>query len=136
MPTRGSTRAYLAVGAAGSLWGTGFMLGKIALQELAVPHMILYRLSLAACGFVPVLLARGRRVEREDWHRILAAGALGVPVLFLVQFEGLARTTVSHAALMVGTAPILIGLAAARFASEPLTRRHWRCWSRRRWVPC
>ena len=125
MPTRGSTRAYLAVGAAGSLWGTGFLFGKIALQELAVPHMILYRLSLAACGFVPVLLARGRRVEREDWPRILAAGALGVPVLFLVQFEGLARTTVSHAALMVGTAPILIGLAAARFASEPLTRRHW-----------
>ncbi len=74
---------------------------------------------------LPFLLARGRRVEREDWPRILAAGALGVPVLFLVQFEGLARTTVSHAALMVGTAPILIGLAAARFASEPLTRRHW-----------
>jgi len=48
---------------------------------------------------------------------------LGVPLLFLVQFEGLARTTVSHAALMVGTAPMLIGLAAARFANERLTRR-------------
>lgn len=105
MPTRGSTRAYLALRAAGSLWGTGFLFGKIALQELAVPHMILYRLSLAACGFVPVLLARGTRVEREDWPRMVAAGVLGVPVLFLVQFEGLARTTVSHAALMVGTAP-------------------------------
>jgi drug/metabolite transporter (DMT)-like permease len=125
MPTRASTRAYAALAAAGSLWGTGFLFGKIALDELAVPHMILYRLSLAACGFLPILVASGGGVRREDWPTLLAAAALGVPLLFLVQFEGLARTTVSHAALMVGTAPILIGLAAARFANERLTRRNW-----------
>jgi drug/metabolite transporter (DMT)-like permease len=118
------THAYLALAAAGSLWGTGFLFGKIALEALAVPHMILYRLSLAACGFLPILAARGPRVRRGDWPAVIAAGLLGVPLLFLVQFEGLARTTVSHAALMVGTAPILIGLAAARFAGERLTRRN------------
>jgi drug/metabolite transporter (DMT)-like permease len=125
MPTPGSTRAYVALAAAGSLWGTGFLFGKIALEELAVPHMILFRLSLAACGFLPILLARGSAIRREDWPTLLAAALLGVPLLFLVQFEGLSRTTVSHAALMVGTAPILIGLAAARFANEQLTRRNW-----------
>ncbi len=125
VPTRSSTRAYVALAAAGSLWGTGFLFGKIALEELAVPHMILYRLSLAACGFLPVLIAGGGGVRREDWPTIVTAAVLGVPLLFLVQFEGLARTTVSHAALMVGTAPILIGLAAARFTDERLTRRHW-----------
>ncbi len=125
MPTRSSTTAYVALAAAGSLWGTGFLFGKIALEELAVPHMILYRLALAACGFLPVLAASRGGVRREDWPTVVAAGVLGVPLLFLVQFEGLARTTVSHAALMVGTAPILIGLAAARFADERLTRRHW-----------
>jgi drug/metabolite transporter (DMT)-like permease len=118
-------RAYVALAAAGSLWGTGFLFGKIALAELAVPHMILYRLSLAACGFLPILAVGGSGIRRRDWPTLLAAAALGVPLLFLVQFEGLARTTVSHAALMVGTAPILIGLAAARFAKERLTRRHW-----------
>ena len=125
MPTPGSTRAYVALAAAGSLWGTGFLFGKIALAELAVPHMILYRLSLAACGFLPILATSGNGIRRDDWPTLLAAAALGVPLLFLVQFEGLSRTTVSHAALMVGTAPILIGLAAARFASERLTSRHW-----------
>lgn len=120
-----STRAYLALAAAGSLWGTGFLFGKLALQELSVPHMIFYRLSLAAVGFLPILLVRGLPIRREDWPVILASAVLGVPLLFLVQFEGLARTTVSHAALMVGTAPILIGLAASRFAHERLTRWHW-----------
>jgi drug/metabolite transporter (DMT)-like permease len=116
-------RAYVALAAAGSLWGTGFLFGKIALEELAVPHMILYRLSLASLGFAPILLASGSGIRRRDWPALLAAALLGVPLLFLVQFEGLARTTVSHAALMVGTAPILIGLAAARFANERLTGR-------------
>src|SRR5689334_21742392 len=113
MATPASTRAYLALAAAGSLWGTGFLLGKIALRELDVPHMLLYRLSLAALGFLPILLARRVRIDRADWARVLAAAALGVPALFLLQFEGLARTTVSHAALMVGAAPIFLGVGAS-----------------------
>src|SRR5687767_10489349 len=100
MSTRGPKRAYLALAAAGSLWGTGFLFGKVALEELAVPHMILWRLSLAAGGFLPILLIRREGMRREDWPTLMAAGVLGVPLLFLVQFEGLARTTVSHAALM------------------------------------
>jgi drug/metabolite transporter (DMT)-like permease len=118
-------RAYAALAAAGSLWGTGFLFGKIALTELAVPHMIMYRLSLAACGFLPIVVASGVPFRRGDWPVVLIAAALGGPLLFLIQFEGLARTTVSHAALMVGTAPILLGLAAALFTHERLNARRW-----------
>jgi drug/metabolite transporter (DMT)-like permease len=118
-------KAYGALAAAGALWGTGFLLGKIALTELAVPHMILYRLSLAACGFLPILITRWVSIRRSDWPTVLAAAVLGVPLLFLIQFEGLARTTVSHASLMVGTAPILLGVAAAVFAHERLDARRW-----------
>jgi drug/metabolite transporter (DMT)-like permease len=125
MATPASTRAYLALAAAGSLWGTGFLLGKIALRELDVPHMLLYRLSLAALGFLPILLARRVRIDRADWARVLAAAALGVPALFLLQFEGLARTTVSHAALMVGAAPIFLGVGASLFSRERLTPWLW-----------
>jgi drug/metabolite transporter (DMT)-like permease len=125
MTAPASTRAYLALAAAGSLWGTGFLLGKIALRELDVPHMLLYRLSLAAIGFLPILLLQRGGIDRADWLRVLAAAALGVPALFLLQFEGLARTTVSHAALMVGAAPIFLGIAAAVFTHERLTARLW-----------
>ena len=125
MPAAGSRRAYLALAAAGSLWGAGFLLGKIALRELDVPHMLFYRLSLAAIGFVAIALVRRGGVARADWLKVLAAAALGVPALFLLQFEGLARTTVSHAALMVGAAPIVLGLGAAAFTGERLTRGLW-----------
>jgi len=119
------TRAYLALAAAGSLWGTGFLFGKIALTELAVPHMILYRLTLASCGFLPIVVSRGLFVRLKDWPTVLVAAAVGGPMLFLIQFEGLARTTVSHAALMVGTTPILLGIAAAVFAHERLDAPRW-----------
>jgi drug/metabolite transporter (DMT)-like permease len=119
------TRAYLALAAAGSLWGTGFLFGKIALTELVVPHMILYRMSLAAIGFLPIVVTQGLAVRRKDWSTVFVAAAVGVPLLFLIQFAGLARTTVSHAALMIGIVPILLGVAAALFAHERLDMRRW-----------
>ena len=33
---------------------------------------------------------------------LLISAAFGIPIQFLLQFHGLARTTVSHASLMVG----------------------------------
>jgi drug/metabolite transporter (DMT)-like permease len=87
--------------------------------------MLFYRLSLAAIGFVAIALTRRGGIARADWLKVLAAAALGVPALFLLQFEGLARTTVSHAALMVGAAPIVLGLGAAAFTGERLTRGLW-----------
>jgi drug/metabolite transporter (DMT)-like permease len=50
---------------------------------------------------------------------------LGVPVQFLVQFEGLARTTVTHASLMVADLPILLAVGAAIFARERLAGWEW-----------
>jgi len=119
------TRAYLALAAAGSLWGTGFLFGKIALTALSVPHMLMYRLTLAAFGFVPIVLLRGVSIRPHDRSTVFVAGAVGVALLFLIQFEGLARTTVSHASLMIGLMPILLGVAAAVFAREQLDVRRW-----------
>jgi drug/metabolite transporter (DMT)-like permease len=101
------------------------LFGKIALAELTVPHMILYRLMFACGGFLPVALARGFVHRREDWITLSMAAAFGVPCVFLIQFEGLARTTVAHASLMVGTSPILLGSAAALVGRERVDKRRY-----------
>ena len=121
MPTHSSTRfAYAALAAAGCFWGVGFLAGKIALRELGVAHMILYRLAFASLGLLPVAVLRGVRVRRQDWPALGIAAFLGVPVLFLLQFEGLDRTTVAHASLMIAAAPMLLALGASLFAGERL----------------
>jgi drug/metabolite transporter (DMT)-like permease len=119
---------YGACALAGCLWGTGFYFGRLALDEMAVEWMVLYRFLFAALGMVPVMLMhRGERLRftRQEMRLLLACSALGVPLQFLLQFHGLARTTVSHASLMVGAMPVLLAAAAAIFARERLDWLGW-----------
>jgi drug/metabolite transporter (DMT)-like permease len=109
---------------AGVLWGGTFPLAKYVLERLAVDQMVLGRFAFASLALV--LLAPPRRLrafERNDWILTVTAALLGVPVQFLLQFEGLARTSVAHAALMVGATPVLLAVAAALFERERLRRR-------------
>ena len=115
----------LALATAGSLWGTGFFFGKIALSEMPVATMVLYRLVFACAGLLPFLFFDRPRFAGKEWGWVLAAAVFGVPVQFLVQFKGLALTTVSHASLMVGTLPILLAIAAVVFSGERLHFGGW-----------
>lgn len=121
----GHAAAYLALAAAGCLWGTGFFFGKIALTEMRVEHMLLYRFLFACLGLVPVAVRQRIVPRRDDLPLFLLAAALYVPLQFLVQFHGLDRTTVSHASLMIGTLPLLLAVGAVVFTHERLDRTRW-----------
>jgi drug/metabolite transporter (DMT)-like permease len=122
---------YGACALAGCLWGTGFYLGRLALNEMSVEHMVLYRFFFACMGMLPVLfyhsLRAGERVRFTpgEIRLLLTSAVLGIPVQFLLQFHGLARTTVSHASLMVGTMPVLLAAVAVLFAGERLDWFGW-----------
>lgn len=121
-----SSPALLGYGAcalAGCLWGTGFFFGKIALAEMSVPHMVFYRF-LFACPPLLFLLRRPG-FSRREWSQLLLASFLGIPVQYLLQFQGLSITTVSHAALMVGTMPVILAVGASIFAHERLDWTGW-----------
>jgi drug/metabolite transporter (DMT)-like permease len=116
---------YSACAMAGCLWGTGFYFGRLALNEMSVEHMVLYRFLFACVGMLPVALLNRVRLARTELKILLVSAAFGIPIQFLIQFHGLARTTVSHAALMVGSMPVLLGVAAAIFAGERLDMVGW-----------
>ena len=122
------SRTFLGYGAcalAGALWGTGFFWGRLALDEMPVDAMVLYRFLFASLGILPVALTRRVRLTGSEWRILLLAAAFGVPIQFLLQFQGLAHTTVSHAALMVGAMPVLLAAAAVLFAGERLDALGW-----------
>ena len=116
---------YGACAIAGSLWGTGFYWGRLALDEMNVEHMVLYRFLFACVGLLPVALLNRVRFTAAEIRVLLISAAFGVPIQFLIQFHGLDHTTVSHAALMVGTMPVLLGVGAAVFAGEHLNAVDW-----------
>jgi drug/metabolite transporter (DMT)-like permease len=116
---------YAACALAGCLWGTGFYFGRLALNEMSVEHMVLYRFLFASLGMLPVVLLKRVRLTGGEIRLLLVCAALGVPIQFLIQFHGLALTTVSHASLMVGAMPVLLAAAAALFAGERLDWIGW-----------
>jgi drug/metabolite transporter (DMT)-like permease len=122
---RGVLLGYGACALAGTLWGTGFYFGRIALNEMSVAHMVLYRFWFATAGMLPVALRQRVRLTWPETRTLLICAFLGVPLQFLLQFQGLAHTTVSHASLMVGSMPVLLAAAASLFAGERLDWFGW-----------
>jgi drug/metabolite transporter (DMT)-like permease len=85
--------------------------------------MVFYRFLFATLGMVPLMRRPG--LNRKEWGLLLLASFLGIPVQFLLQFWGLSLTTVSHAALMVGTMPVILALGATIFTHERLDWKGW-----------
>ncbi len=122
---RGRVIPILALATAGCLWGTGFYFGKIALGEMPVATMVVFRFAFACLGLLPFMHFEHPRFAGREWGWVLAASVLGVPVQYLVQFKGLSLTTVSHASLMVATLPMLLAIAAVMLSGEQLHLGGW-----------
>ena len=127
METLGKHRTFgfLAAFLASSFWGCGFYFGKIALNEMNVGAMVFYRFAYALIGLAPLLITHRPRFNAAEWRMLCLASFLGVPLQFILQFKGLSLTTVSHAALMVGTMPVILAVGAAFYAKERLSKLGW-----------
>ena len=114
--------AFFFLTCAGVFWGLGFPLAKLVLREIDAPHMVLLRLSVAALAALPFALRPGARKLFRSPLVIFGGGLYGIA--FLLQFEGLARITVTLAALIVGVQPALIAITA-RLLGERISRLSW-----------
>ena len=113
--------AVAALTAAGLLWGTTVPLSKLALVWLAPGWLTVLRFGLAAAVLLPVARRRGQRVLEM---RLLLSGAAGYGGSVIVQNAGIARTSVTHAALLIGAVPVLVAVIAAvwhRTVARPLS---------------
>ncbi|MEJ2085667.1 MAG: DMT family transporter [Acidobacteriota bacterium] len=116
---------WLAIVLAWVLWGATFFFGKIALSELTVLQLTLGRFGIAAAVLVPIAVWSGELPRRRDWWLFALAAFLGIPVTFVLQYGGLALTTSTDAALIVGGFPLVMAIGAAWFRGERLSRIGW-----------
>jgi O-acetylserine/cysteine efflux transporter len=102
--------AVAMLAGAGLLWGTSVPLTKLALEWLPPAWLTVARFGLAAA----VLLGVAGPRARGAWSpAVLMWGAVGYGGSILVQNAGITRTSVSHAALLVGATPVLVAVVAA-----------------------
>lgn len=107
--------AFPALISAGLLWGTTVPLSKLALAWLPPAWLALCRFGLAAV----ILMLAGRSARGQKALRaamspaILATGAVGYGGSVVLQNIGVQHTSVTHAALLIGTMPALVAIIAA-----------------------
>jgi O-acetylserine/cysteine efflux transporter len=104
-------RAVAALTAAGLLWGTTVPLSKLALGWLAPGWLTFVRFGLAAAILIAV--APRAQMRAACTPSVLASGAIGYGGSVVVQNAGITRTSVSHAALLIGATPVLVAIIAA-----------------------
>lgn len=108
----GKHGAVAALIASGIAWGTSVPFSKVALGWLAPGWLTVARFGLAA---VVLLIIAGRSGTLRGSLRlpVLASGVLGYGMSVVIQNAGVQHTSVTHASLIIGGAPILVAAIAA-----------------------
>jgi O-acetylserine/cysteine efflux transporter len=108
---RDTSSALIALTLAGLLWGLTVPLSKLVLDWLDGGWLTVARFGIAA----PILavVAGRERLRAAATPAVLGAGAAGYGLVIVLQNAGIGRTSVSHAALIVGAVPALVALLSA-----------------------
>ena len=101
---------FPALIAAGVLWGTTVPLSKLALGWMPPAWLVFVRFALAAAV---LMVASRSRLRAAFSPAILISGGLGYGGSVLLQNVGIERTSVTHAALLIGATPVLVAIIAA-----------------------
>jgi len=97
----------LALVASGLLWGSTVPLTKVALAGWGPAWLTVARFALAA---LPLAWLGRHHLRAAVTPLILLWGAVGYGLVIVLQNAGIARTSVSHAALLIGATPVLVAL--------------------------
>lgn len=110
-----------------TFWSGNYIVGKLALREF--PPLLLsgIRLTMAAAMMLPFYgwqrLRTQVRWTRADVPLLICLGLLGMALNQVLFVLGLSRTSVAHAAILVGLTPVVVLVIAAMMRLERLTPR-------------
>lgn len=108
-------------------WGASPLATKLAVSEIDPIVVAILRTVISAVLVLPFILVGRLRLPRTTSARsYLAISSLGGFVFFPLLFSiGVARTSAGHAALILGTLPVLTGFIAALLERRMPGGRWW-----------
>jgi drug/metabolite transporter (DMT)-like permease len=94
-------------------WSANYVAGKYVLRQIPPLLTVGIRMILAGVIMVPVYKIWSRRNGGVDWTRrdvplIVTLGLAGIGLNQLFFIVGLSRTSVSHAAVIIGLTPVMV----------------------------
>ena len=123
------------------IWGVNYSVIKRAFQEIppqpfnAVRMLIATSVFLTAMWVAAAAARRGAKVSRifytdarataRDKWQLLGLGIVGHFFYQICFVGGVAATSVSNSALIIGATPVVVALASAAVGHERIGRLHW-----------
>ena len=108
------------------IWGANYAVIKSALREFPPQAFNALRMAVASAVFAAAIGAtRLPRISRGDWARLVLLGLVGHFVYQLLFMAGIARTTASNSALIIGCSPVAVSIASALAGHERVPRAQW-----------
>ena len=123
-------RIALSLGGVVLLWGSSFLLSKLALVELGPMSLALYRWVIGSAALGGYLTWQGRVGEamclaRQRPWGFASLGLVGVALFYAFQNLGLRYTTVVHVGVLINLNPVFIALLSTLALGERLSRLQW-----------
>ena len=116
-------RSWVLLVILGAVWGASFLLTAIAIRDLTVPVVSLFRTAIGALVLLPIALARGAlagAAQRLGPILVLALVQLAGP--FLLIGYGQRHVDSGLAGILVASTPLWTALIAVRFDDEERSR--------------
>jgi drug/metabolite transporter (DMT)-like permease len=129
VPSLSQTRAYVALLAIVTLWGSYPATAKLAIDDFP-PFFLAAMRGVVASTFLVVLLARGgadatRGLAPRALRVFLVLGLTGIWGSMQWSYLAYATTTAGNAVILQAAAPIIVALAARFYLGERLLRVQW-----------
>ncbi len=112
------------------VWGSNYSVIKFVMQEMPPRSFNALRLAVASVVFLLMIgLTRRReslaRLTSRHWLVIALLGLIGQFGYQLLFIEGLERTSVVNASIIIGCTPVAVSLTSAVMGHERLPWPHW-----------
>ncbi len=99
------------------MWGSSFLMVKVALRDLTPSAALAGRMAIAALFFTAALLIRRKAVERSGkaWALMVAMAIVGNVVPYFLMNWGQTRVETGTAAILMGIVPLVTAVLAQAF---------------------
>ncbi|GEM_PF-2149418 len=121
--------AYASAASAATLWGTSFLLTRVAMTQMGPLAVAALRWWITSLVLVLIVgfSGDGRRsfyqAWRKEWPLFLALGIIGEGIAYVLQNLALAHTTTVDVGLIMNAYPILSAVLGMWVLREPMTLR-------------
>lgn len=111
------------------IWGSNYSVIKYVVQQVPGRAFNGLRLLIASAVFLLVISTSRRdhvrRLTARDWAVVVLLGVVGQFLYQILFIEGLSRTSVLNASIIIACTPAAVSLVSAAVGHERLPLAHW-----------